>query len=78
MPGTVVRVEAGVGDVVTAGQPLLWLEAMKMQHRITAPTDGVVTELRATVGRQVDTGALLAVIGETTEPTVNQEGTSQP
>ncbi|WP_042444849.1 acetyl/propionyl/methylcrotonyl-CoA carboxylase subunit alpha [Streptacidiphilus jiangxiensis] len=78
MPGTVVRVEAAVGDVVTAGQPLLWLEAMKMQHRITAPTDGVVTELRAAVGHQVDTGALLAVIGETTEPTVNQEGTSQP
>jgi propionyl-CoA carboxylase alpha chain len=64
---------------VTAGQPLLWLEAMKMQHRITAPTDGVVTELRAAVGHQVDTGALLAVIGESAEQqTVNQEGTSQP
>jgi propionyl-CoA carboxylase alpha chain len=78
MPGTVVRVEAAVGDGVTAGQPLLWLEAMKMQHRITAPTDGVVTELRAAVGQQVDTGALLAVIGETAESSANQEGTSQP
>ncbi|RAG81861.1 acety-l/propionyl-CoA carboxylase subunit alpha [Streptacidiphilus pinicola] len=80
MPGTVVRVEAAVGDVVTAGQPLLWLEAMKMQHRITAPTDGVVTELRATVGQQVDTGALLAVIGESVNSVdrEEQEGTSQP
>ncbi|WP_052442582.1 acetyl/propionyl/methylcrotonyl-CoA carboxylase subunit alpha [Streptacidiphilus neutrinimicus] len=77
MPGTVVRVEAAVGHAVTAGQPLLWLEAMKMQHRITAPTDGVVTQLRAAVGQQVDTGALLAVIGEPTESSANQSIASQ-
>jgi propionyl-CoA carboxylase alpha chain len=81
MPGTVVRVEAAVGDPVTAGQPLLWLEAMKMQHRVTAPTDGVVTELRAVVGRQVDTGALLAVIDVvdgSAEATDNRKGNAQP
>ncbi|WP_037973631.1 acetyl/propionyl/methylcrotonyl-CoA carboxylase subunit alpha [Streptomyces sp. NRRL WC-3742] len=62
MPGTVVRTAAAVGDTVTAGQPLLVLEAMKMEHRITAPADGVLVELRAEPGRQVELGALLAVV----------------
>ncbi|MFB7614958.1 acetyl/propionyl/methylcrotonyl-CoA carboxylase subunit alpha [Kitasatospora sp. NPDC056181] len=62
MPGTVVRTAAAVGDTVTAGQPLLWLEAMKMEHRVTAPTDGVLAELRAVPGQQVELGTLLAVV----------------
>ncbi|MEV6973762.1 biotin carboxylase N-terminal domain-containing protein [Kitasatospora sp. NPDC093806] len=62
MPGTVVRTAAAVGDTVTAGQPLLWLEAMKMEHRVTAPADGVLAELRATPGQQVELGTLLAVV----------------
>lgn len=62
MPGTVVRLAAAVGDRVSAGQPLLWLEAMKMEHRVTAPADGVLTELHAAPGRQVDPGTLLAVV----------------
>ncbi|MCG6498489.1 biotin carboxylase N-terminal domain-containing protein [Kitasatospora sp. A2-31] len=62
MPGTVVRTAAAVGDTVKAGQPLLWLEAMKMEHRVAAPADGVLTELRATPGLQVELGALLAVV----------------
>ncbi|MER7946450.1 biotin carboxylase N-terminal domain-containing protein [Streptomyces sp. NPDC096079] len=64
MPGTVVRVADGlaVGDRVTAGQPLLWLEAMKMEHRVTAPASGTLTALHATPGRQVEPGALLAVV----------------
>jgi len=62
MPGTVVRVAATPGDHVTAGQPLLWLEAMKMEHRITAPTDGILTTLAATPGQQVTPGTLLATI----------------
>ncbi|PRC53699.1 acetyl/propionyl-CoA carboxylase subunit alpha, partial [Mycobacterium sp. ITM-2017-0098] len=45
MPGSVPRVAAAVGDTVTAGQPLVWLEAMKMEHTITAPADGVLVEL---------------------------------
>ena len=40
------------------------LEAMKMEHSITAPTDGVVAELSATEGTQVDTGTVLAVVTE--------------
>ncbi|WP_042574007.1 acetyl/propionyl/methylcrotonyl-CoA carboxylase subunit alpha [Rhodococcus sp. MEB064] len=64
MPGSVVRVGAAVGDTVTAGQPLLWLEAMKMEHTITAPAAGVVTELNVTVGQQVEVDAVLAVVSD--------------
>ena len=62
MPGTVIRVEAQVGERVSAGDPLLWLEAMKMEHTITAAADGVVAELNVEVGRQVEVGAVLVVI----------------
>ena len=62
MPGSVVRVDASVGDVVRAGQPILWLEAMKMQHQINAPTSGVIVELPVRVGRQVEVGEILAVV----------------
>jgi propionyl-CoA carboxylase alpha chain len=66
MPGTVVRVAEGLtaGSPVTAGRPLLWLEAMKMQHCVTAPVTGVLTKLLAAPGRQVEMGALLAVVEE--------------
>jgi len=43
MPGTVVAVSVATGDHVTAGQTLLSVEAMKMEHRLTATTDGIVT-----------------------------------
>lgn len=43
MPGVVVAVDAATGDHVVAGQPLLTIEAMKMEHRLAAPRDGVVT-----------------------------------
>ncbi|MDW6061906.1 biotin carboxylase N-terminal domain-containing protein [Streptomyces sp. FXJ1.4098] len=63
MPGTVVRLaEVAVGDRVEAGQPILWLEAMKMEHRVTAPAAGVLSALHATPGRQVEVGAVLAVV----------------
>ncbi|MFH8976080.1 biotin carboxylase N-terminal domain-containing protein [Streptomyces sp. NPDC017890] len=64
MPGTVVRVAEGLteGTAVQAGQPLLWLEAMKMEHRITAPVTGTLTTLDAEPGKQVEVGALLAVV----------------
>ena len=60
MPGTVIRVGAAVGETVTAGQPLVWLEAMKMEHTITAPTDGVLAQLNVQPGAQVEVGAVLA------------------
>jgi propionyl-CoA carboxylase alpha chain len=66
MPGTVVKLADGltVGAAVTAGTPLLWLEAMKMQHKITAPRTGTLTALHAVPGQQVEVGALLAVVEE--------------
>lgn len=64
MPGTVVRIADGLteGAAVQAGQPLLWLEAMKMQHRITAPVTGTLSTLHAVPGQQVEPGMLLAVV----------------
>ncbi|MER5635650.1 biotin carboxylase N-terminal domain-containing protein [Kitasatospora sp. NPDC002227] len=62
MPGTVVRTAVAPGESVTAGQPLLWLEAMKMEHKVCAPADGVLTDLHVKPGQQVDLGALLAVV----------------
>jgi propionyl-CoA carboxylase alpha chain len=67
MPGTVIRIgEFTPGDRVVIGQPLLWLEAMKMEHVITAPATGTLTELNAEIGRQVELGAVLAVVKEDT------------
>jgi propionyl-CoA carboxylase alpha chain len=60
MPGNVIRLAAAVGDTVTTGQPLIWLEAMKMEHTITAPNDGVLAELNVNTGQQVEVGAILA------------------
>jgi propionyl-CoA carboxylase alpha chain len=66
MPGTVVRVGEGVveGARVVQGQPLVWLEAMKMEHRVLSPASGTLTALHAAPGRQVEVGALLAVVNE--------------
>ncbi|MEV7087579.1 biotin carboxylase N-terminal domain-containing protein [Streptomyces sp. NPDC093085] len=67
LPGTVVRVADGLaeGARVTAGQPVVWLEAMKMEHRVLAPATGTLTALHAAPGRQVEVGALLAVVTAT-------------
>jgi propionyl-CoA carboxylase alpha chain len=62
MPGTVIRVGVEVGDKVTAGQGLVWLEAMKMEHTISAPADGILVELAVAAGQQVEVGAVLAVV----------------
>ncbi|MGK5630779.1 biotin carboxylase N-terminal domain-containing protein [Streptomyces sp. URMC 123] len=65
MPGTVVRVaDLAPGDRVRSGQPLLWLEAMKMEHRVSAPASGTLTALHAAPGHRVEVGTLLAVVQE--------------
>ena len=60
MPGKVIAVDVAEGDSVTAGQRLMVLEAMKMEHALTAPFDGTVTELNTSQGAQVQVEALLA------------------
>ncbi|MGJ3649029.1 acetyl/propionyl/methylcrotonyl-CoA carboxylase subunit alpha [Sphingomonas sp. GlSt437] len=59
MPGRVTAVEVAAGDTVTKGQRLVTLEAMKMEHALTAPFDGVVAELNAEPGAQVQVDVLL-------------------
>jgi propionyl-CoA carboxylase alpha chain len=62
MPGTVVRVAAAEGAAVTAGEVLLVLEAMKMEHVVRAPADGTVEQVHVAAGQQVDAGALMVVL----------------
>ncbi|MFE2929335.1 acetyl/propionyl/methylcrotonyl-CoA carboxylase subunit alpha [Streptomyces sp. NPDC059278] len=78
MPGTVVRLADGLaeGAPVQAGQPLIWLEAMKMEHRILAPASGTLTALHAAPGLQVEVGALLAVVQDA--QTVVQDVQEEP
>ena len=74
MPGQVVDVRTEPGAQVCAGDTLVVLEAMKMEHRITAPGDGVVTELLVAVGQQVENGAALLVL----EPAGAADGDGRP
>ncbi len=62
MPGTVTVVKVAAGDEVTAGQSLLVVEAMKMEHVITAPHDGTVAEIDVTPGSTVAMDQVLAVV----------------
>jgi propionyl-CoA carboxylase alpha chain len=62
MPSRVISTEVAVGDKVAAGQLLMILEAMKMEHRITAPVDGTVADIKVSEGEQVDNGAMLVVL----------------
>jgi 3-methylcrotonyl-CoA carboxylase alpha subunit len=62
MPGRIIAVEVSEGQTVAKGQKLLTLEAMKMEHSLTAPFDGIVSELWAEVGAQVQVDALLTRI----------------
>jgi len=62
MPGKVIAVEVAAGQTVTKGQKLLTLEAMKMEHTLTAPFDGVVEQVNCAAGDQVQVEALLVKI----------------
>lgn len=65
MPGRIIAVAVTEGQAVSAGQPLVTLEAMKMEHVLTAPFDGVVTDLKAETGGQVAEGiALVRIVAE--------------
>jgi biotin carboxyl carrier protein len=62
MPGKVVRVLVKAGDVVAARQPLVVVEAMKMENELRAASEGRVAELPAREGQSIDAGTLLAVV----------------
>ena len=62
LPGSVTRIAAAPGDRLAAGQLVLILEAMKMEHQVTAPAAGVLKELLVTQGTQVAVGDVLALI----------------
>jgi biotin carboxyl carrier protein len=64
MPGKVIRVEVATGDEVRAGQVLVVLEAMKMEHTLRAPYGGTVGEVDCRAGDQVEAGAVLVVVEE--------------
>lgn len=63
MQGTIVKVLVAVGDSVSAGDPVVVLEAMKMENHVTADSSGTVTEIRVAVGDSVGAGDVVAVIG---------------
>ena len=72
MPGTVTVVEGTEGQAVAAGQRLFVVEAMKMEHVLAAPVDGIVRDLRAKPGATVAKDAVLAVV-EPDPETAGQE-----
>ncbi len=65
MPGKVTGLSVKAGDKVTKGQALLTLEAMKMEHALTAPFDGTVDSVAVSLGSQVTEGAVLAKLTAT-------------
>ena len=62
MPGSILRVLVDVGDAVVVGQPLLAMEAMKMEHQVVSPATGTVVEVFVSSGQQVDSGQPLVRI----------------
>ena len=62
MPGAVIRIDVTEGDAVKQGQSLLILEAMKMEHTISAPFDGIVKQVRVRAGQQMKPRELLVVV----------------
>ena len=64
LPGTVIAVAVDAGDRVAADDLLMVIEAMKMEHRVTAPTDAVVAAVRFAVGDRVDMGDLLVELDD--------------
>ena len=64
MPGVVIDVRCVVGDPVAAGQTLVVLEAMKMEHRMNSPGEGRVAEIRVGIGDHVEQGAVLLILEE--------------
>jgi acetyl-CoA/propionyl-CoA carboxylase biotin carboxyl carrier protein len=73
MPGTVLSVSVADGDTVVAGQPLLVIEAMKMEHTLAAPADGVISDLVVRAGQQVAVDAPLVTVVPPSEGMIDRD-----
>lgn len=62
MPGTILDIMVSPGESVSSGQPLLLMEAMKMEHKIVSPSDGTIESLLCNIGDRVDQGTVLIVV----------------
>ncbi len=62
MPGTILDIKVKVGDAVKMGQPIIILEALKMENDIVAPQDGIISSINVTKGESVETNSLLATM----------------
>jgi acetyl-CoA carboxylase carboxyltransferase component len=78
LAGTVVSVDAGPGDAVAAGTPLVVLESMKMEHVVAAEATGVVSAVRTEVGATVAPGDVLVTVDEGAAPAVDAVGEAAP
>ncbi len=74
MPGKVIELRVKVGDRVTAGDTLLVLETMKMEHPMRATEDGVVIDVRVAEGEQVESGTLLLVVEPAQQDNARKDG----
>ncbi len=63
MPGRIVRLMGAVGDRVTKGQPVIVVEAMKMENELKSPVDGIIEEILVAPGQAVEAGAKLLRVG---------------
>ena len=59
MPGKITKILKKIGDTVAIGETIVVMEAMKMEHTVTAPHEGTIEEIHYAVGEQVQEGAQL-------------------
>ncbi len=64
MPGTIIAVPVGEGDMVQEGDKIVILESMKMENELRAPRDGLVTHVKVEVGAGVEKGQVLVIISD--------------
>jgi propionyl-CoA carboxylase alpha chain len=62
MPGSVIKIAKNLGEKVNAGDPIVFIEAMKMEHAVRSPSSGILAEINVEVGQQVATGQQLAIV----------------
>jgi len=64
MPGKLIKIQVNQGDNVKKGQKIAVVEAMKMENQVTAPRDGIIEEIKVTVGQMVDGSQVLVTLVE--------------